>query len=94
MKNITLSLDDDMAAWLRLQAAKRDTSISKLVGDLVYEHMRHGREYDEALRRFLSYEPVHFEWVGGRPPTREEIHDRALDRELSERFRRIEEKDK
>lgn len=94
MKNITLSLDDDMAAWLRLQAAKRQMSVSRLVGDLVYEHMRHGREYDEAMRRFLSYEPVHFDWVDGRRPTREEIHDRALDREVSGRLRQVEEKDK
>ena len=81
MKNITISLDAELADWLRVNAAKRGVSVSRFVGDLVYEHMNRGRDYEAARRRFLSRRPFHFGWVDGRPPTREEIHDRARARE-------------
>ncbi len=45
MKNVTITLDEQTAAWVRMAAANN------------------------------------FEWVGGRRPTREEIHDRARARE-------------
>jgi hypothetical protein len=43
--------------------------------------MREARDYNEAMRRFFSHKPFDFQWVGGRRPTREEIHDRARARE-------------
>jgi hypothetical protein len=81
MKNITITLDEKMGTWLRLQAAKRGTSVSRFVGDLVHERMREARDYNEAMRRFLSHKPFHFGWVDGRRPTREETNDRARARE-------------
>jgi len=77
MKNITITLDEAMAIWLREYAAKNGVSVSRFVGDLVHERMRERREYDEAMRRFLSQKPFHFGWADGRRPTREEIHNRA-----------------
>jgi hypothetical protein len=77
MKNITITLDEAMAIWLREHAAKNGVSVSRFVGDLVHERMRERREYDEAMRRFLAQKPFHFEWADGHRPTREEIHDRA-----------------
>ena len=77
MKNITITLDEAMAVWLREHAAKNGVSVSRFVGDLVHERMRERREYDEAMRRFLSQKPFHFGWADGRRPTREEVHDRA-----------------
>jgi hypothetical protein len=81
MKNITITLDSKIAAWLRLEAARGGKSVSRFVGDLVHEHMREARRYEGAMRRFLSHEPVHFEWAGGRHATRQEINDRAALRE-------------
>jgi hypothetical protein len=81
MKNITITLDEHTAAWVRVFAAQRGMSVSRLVGDLVHERMHEARDYNEAMRRFFSHRPFEFEWLGGRRPTREEIHDRALARE-------------
>lgn len=81
MKNITVTLDEKMAAWLRQNAAQRGVSVSRFLGDLVHERMRETREYDEAKRRFFSHKPFHFVWADGRRPTREEINDRAQARE-------------
>jgi hypothetical protein len=80
MKNITITLDEQTATWVRMAAAKRKMSVSRLIGDLLHDRMREARDYNEAMRRFFSHKPFNFEWVGGRP-TREEIHDRARARE-------------
>jgi hypothetical protein len=81
MKNITITLDEQTAAWVRILAAQRGMSVSRLVGDLVHERLREARDYKEAMRRFFSHKPFQFQWVGGHPPAREEIHDRARARE-------------
>jgi hypothetical protein len=81
MKNITITLEEKMAAWLRLQAAKRGMSVSRFVGDLVHERMREARGYDDAMRRFLSHAPLQLEWADRHRPTREEINDRPDARE-------------
>lgn len=86
MKNITITLDSKMAAWLRRQAAKSGMSVSRFVGDLVHERMGEARSYEDAMRRFFSHEPVDFEWAGGRRATREEINDRAAAREELPRY--------
>ena len=80
MKNITVTLDKQMADWLRLNAAKKGVSVSRFLGDLVYERMHEAREYNEAMRQFLAEQPFHFGWAGARS-TREEIHDRGKARE-------------
>lgn len=81
MKNITITLDKQMADWLRLNAAKKGISVSRFVGDLVHERMREARDYNEAMRQFLAEKPFHRGWADGHRPTREEIHDRAKARE-------------
>jgi hypothetical protein len=76
MKNITITLDEQAAAWARVQAAERNMSLSRYVGEMLREKMRHSREYEAAYRAFLAEKskPVKFE---GRFLTREEANDRA-----------------
>jgi hypothetical protein len=81
VKNITVTLDEKMAAWLRQNAAQRGISVSRFLGDMVHERMREARDYNEAKRRFFAHKPIHFAWADGHPPTREEINDRARARE-------------
>jgi len=78
MKNITITLDADTAAWIRIQAAEKSTSVSRLVGEILHEKMGHQREYERAMRHFLSREPVKLMNPGEKLPTREEIYDRAV----------------
>lgn len=77
MKNITITLDETTAAWVRLHAASRDMSVSRLVGELLQSQMQSNSDYDEAMRRFLSKKPVRLRTTGQRYPTRDETHDRA-----------------
>ena len=76
MKNITITLDERTAAWARVHAAQHGKSVSRLVGEMLQAHMHESREYDDAMRRWLSVKPVNLGKPGGRYPTREELHDR------------------
>jgi hypothetical protein len=77
MKNITITLDERTAAWARIYAAQRGKSISRLLGEILQERMREVRDYNEAMRRYLSKKPFKFQWVDGHPLTRDELYDRA-----------------
>jgi hypothetical protein len=76
MKNVTIAMDQRTAAWVRIQAAKQNMSVSRFVGEILHRQMTEAHAYDEAMRRFLGEEPLVFDWENGRRPTREELHDR------------------
>ena len=77
MKNVTVSLPEDTARWLRVEAAKADRSVSAWLADLLESLRRQDDEYEAAMARYLAIKPRKFQWVDGRKPTREELHDRA-----------------
>jgi hypothetical protein len=77
MKNVTVTLDEEVARWVRLEADKRETSVSRLVGSMLRELMRAGTSYEEACRQFFEVEPRPLR-IGDAPlPSREETHDRS-----------------
>jgi hypothetical protein len=78
MKNVTITLDEETATWARVRAAQRNLSLSRFVGELLQQHMHEAREYEQAMRRYLSRGP--FRALKGRAeryPSRDELHDRA-----------------
>jgi len=77
MKNVTITLDEQAAAWARVKAAERDMSLSRYVGELLHERMRHSREYEEAYRAWRAEKPLRLKPPGDRYLTREEANDRA-----------------
>ena len=77
MKNITITLDGETAAWARVHAAQRNVSLSRFVGELLRRHMRESHEYEEAMRRYFNSSLVIRRRPGERRIQREELHDRA-----------------
>jgi len=77
LKNVTVTLDPEAARWARIEAAKRDTSVSRLLGELIEREMEGRQAYLAAMERFLAQPPgVHR--PDGRPlPSRDELHARA-----------------
>jgi len=73
MKNITITLDEQAAAWARVQAADSNMSLSRYVGEMLHDKMRHSREYEKAMRAALAQKPMKFE---GPYLTREELYAR------------------
>ncbi len=76
MKRITISLDDDVARWLRIRAAENHISISHLVENLLKEKMREEEEYRLSMERFLTQKPRALKEAGACYPKREELYDR------------------
>ena len=79
MKNVTITMDDAVAEWARLEAARRNTSVSRLVGELLAEKMRHDDAYARAMREWLERD-LSFRSDGRPYPKRDEIYAERLDR--------------
>ena len=49
---MTVTLEEDVAQWARIEAARRDTSVSRLLGELLKEQMntRNGSAAEAAER--------------------------------------------
>lgn len=77
MKNVTVTLDEDAARWIRVEAAKRETSVSRLLGEMVQERMRSEDAYEEARRQFFAIQPRPLRAGDARLPSREDLHDRT-----------------
>jgi len=74
LRNITITLEENLARWARLEAARRETSVSRLLAGILKERMLEKGGYEGAMRRSLERKP--FMQSGGRYLSRDEIHDR------------------
>jgi hypothetical protein len=75
LRNVTVTLEENVAQWARIEAARRDTSVSRLLGELLKERMSARDGYERAMSRALGRKP--FLRGRGRYLTRQEVHDRA-----------------
>ena len=75
LRNITVTLEENVARWARLEAARKETSVSRLLGGILKERMLEKDGYDRAMRRALARKP--FLKTDGRYLSREEVHDRT-----------------
>ena len=76
-RNVTVTLEEDVARWARIEAAKRDTSVSQLLGDVLKEKMKAEDAYEAAMREmFAILKPMKRRKPGQRLPTRDELYDR------------------
>ncbi len=75
LRNVTVTLEEEVAQWARIEAARQDTSVSRLLGALLKECMTAQGGYDRAMRRALGRQP--FLHSKGRHLTRGEAHDRS-----------------
>jgi hypothetical protein len=60
LKNVTVTLEEDVAQWARIEAARQDTSVSRLLGELLKERMsaRNGSAA-EAVERLATFGKRH-----------------------------------
>lgn len=74
-RNVTVSLEEEVALWARIEAARRDTSVSRLLGDVLKQQMAREKHYEKAMRSALARAP--FLKSDGRYLRRDEVHERA-----------------
>ena len=78
MKNVTITLDKETAAWTRVHAAQRNLSVSRFVGEVLRKHMRESGEYEAAMKRYFALKPFPLKGPPQRYPKREELYDRPV----------------
>jgi len=76
MKNVTVTLDEETARWARIEAARREMSVSSFIRQLLRERMGGQVAYAGAMNRFLARGGSDLS-TGARYPSREELHERA-----------------
>ena len=74
LRNITITLDEELARWVRIEAARSNTSVSHFLADILKERMIQKDNYEAAKRRALARKP--FLKTDGRYLSREQVHDR------------------
>ena len=62
MKNVTITVDDNVLEWARVEAARRGTSVSRMVGDFLAEMQRREDAYERA---YLAWRTDERTWAAG-----------------------------
>jgi hypothetical protein len=74
-RNITITLEESIAQWARIEAWRKGTSVSRLLAGILKERILKEDAYPTAMRRVLSRKP--FLKTDGRYMSREEVHNRS-----------------
>ena len=76
MKKITITLDEEVARWGRIRAVQQNTSLSRLMGEMLKEKMQEEEVYLRAMRQYLAAKPKPLKKAGEPYSRREELHER------------------
>jgi hypothetical protein len=77
MRNVTLTVEDELLRWARVRAAQEDKSVSRFLADLLKRERDQTAAYEEAYQRFQARRRHDQAVSDGRPyPTRDELYDR------------------
>lgn len=77
MKNVTISMDDDLLAWVRVEAAKAGQSISTWLSQSAEKQRATSGDFETDMAAFLST-PLAPMSDGGRTFNREDLYDRRV----------------
>ena len=75
MKNVTIALEENVAKWAKVWAAKHDSSLSRMLGNELKTKMNLDLDYDRAKESFLSKKPKLLSSPGDKYPLRESLYD-------------------
>ena len=60
LRNVTVTLEEDVAQWARIEAARQDTGVSRLLGALLKKRMSiEGGSAADAVDRLASFGKRH-----------------------------------
>ena len=76
MKNVTITVPDSVAKWARVWAARNNTSVSKLVGEVLTAKMKEETAYNATMKRNLNKSPQKLRMRRTPYPIRDTLHER------------------
>jgi hypothetical protein len=74
LRNVTITLDEATARWARVEAAKRDLSLSRFLAELLDAARVSRGSYQRAMREYLAEEPRPLKDGPGGYPKREDLY--------------------
>ena len=74
-RNLTIRISDEAVLWARRKAAEENTSVSRLVGEMLERQMRLSDQYWRAFEHWKSNHPLAATGAAERL-SREEVHER------------------
>jgi len=69
-----LSSWEESLDWARIRAAEEETSVSRLVGEMLREKMAAEQTYQTAMQEYLSRSPQKLKKRGAKYPRRETLY--------------------
>ena len=75
MKNITIKIEDDIAHWSKIWVAEHNTSVSRILGDLLKQMKKQKTGYSKAMQQFLDVEAQPLK-TSNHYPLRDDLHER------------------
>ncbi len=77
VRNVTITLEEEVAHWAKVWAAEHDTSVSRFLGGLLKARMLRDQEYQAAMKQYLSRQPTALRRArADRYPRRETLYER------------------
>ncbi|MGH8264597.1 MAG: hypothetical protein ACRET4_14045 [Steroidobacteraceae bacterium] len=76
MKNITITLEEQVASWARIEAAREGKSLSRFVSEMLSERRSRATSQREVLEKFLN--APDFPGIAADLPSREELYGERL----------------
>lgn len=77
MKNVTVTLPEEDALWVRVRAAENGRSVSRWLADMLQAMRRQEDSYEIAMEEALAMVPQRLNESGTPYPSRDSLHDRA-----------------
>ena len=74
--NVTLRVDSELAREAKVMAARRGTSLSRLMAQQLEDLLRRDRDYEAAKRRALARLEKGFDLGWTPPASRQELYER------------------
>ncbi len=75
LRNVTVTLEAELARWTRIEAARHELSVSRFLATLLKKERENKEQYAAAMKRALGRKA--FLRTDGKYLSREEAHERT-----------------
>ncbi|MEY3001164.1 MAG: hypothetical protein RL648_1378 [Verrucomicrobiota bacterium] len=76
MKNVTITVEEEVLKWAKVAAAQRDTSVSRLLGEELRRKMLKETAYERGRKRFQARRPKVLKVAEESYPSRDSLYER------------------
>ena len=87
MKNVTITVEDSVLDWARIEAARRGSSVSRMLGDFMAEMMQREDAYERA---YLAWRTDERNWQAAAKPAKNIVRSASSKRATAQKSIEVE----